>query len=174
MIRPTKLNLVGSIFVILGLLSSIAHANTEVKTKAQYAFVIHSAVNHISVMAKNINVSYSPTSVNGKIFNESNKLNQHLFSQHSKKPLLGIQVTDFTNLVPNKFEKKNSFFEFAAKFNDKLQQLLAYFDFSAKSTARDNEAINTEQAKRKIHLSNQNSILQLQLPLKQDCNTRKN
>lgn len=165
MIRPTKLNLVGSIFVILGLLSSIAHANTEVKTKAQYAFVIHSAVNHISVMAKNINVSYSPTSVNA---------NQHLFSQHSKKPLLGIQVTDFTNLVPNKFEKKNSFFEFAAKFNDKLQQLLAYFDFSANSTVRDSEVINTEQAKRKIHLSNQNSVLQLQLPLKQDCNTRKN
>ena len=171
MTGPTKLNLVGSIFVILSLVSSITHANAAVKAKPQYTLVIHSAVNHISVMAKNINVSYNPTSLNGKIFNKNNKLNQHSFAPSSQQPLLGIQVADFTNLVPNKFEKKNTFFEFAAKFNDKLQQILAYFDFTAQSAVRDSEAINTEQAKRKIHLSNENSILQM--PLKQDCNTRK-
>ena len=172
--RPTKLNLVGSIFVILGLLSSIAHANAEVKTKPQYAFVIYNAVSQISVMAKSINVSYNSTSLNDKVFNEKNKLSQHSYTPISRQPLLGMHVVDFTNLVPNKFEKKNSFFEFAAKFNDKLQQILAYFDFSAKSTARNSESINAKQAKRKIHLNNQNNILQLKIPLKQDCNIVKN
>lgn len=71
----------------------------------------------------------------------------------SRKPLLGMQVADFANINSNKLQKKNTIFEFAAKFNDKLQQVLSFFDFSSASTMINKENTSEVKQQRKIHVS---------------------
>ncbi|SEK51158.1 hypothetical protein SAMN05216262_101537 [Colwellia chukchiensis] len=58
------------------------------------------------------------------------------------KPLAGIEVVDFAIITPNGIQKKNSIFEFAAKFNDTLQQILAFFDLSSAESDGKNKSYN--------------------------------
>lgn len=152
--RPTKSNLVCSIFVIVGLFGTIVHAKPDMKEKQQNVFPANSTSSQMSSTATSASYSYAYPSLTSEAFTNTS-IRLPSFVKSSQQPLLGIQVADFSNLVPSKFEKRNSIFEFAAKFNDKLQQVLAYFNFSSKSTPRNNEAINAKKVNRKIHLSAQ-------------------
>jgi hypothetical protein len=119
---PTKPNLSGVILLVIGLFGlycSATQAEPKAKDQAKVVSEVKSPTNNL------VN-NYAYPSVTSEVFNQYNQISQ--------QPSLGIKVTDFANLVPHKFAKKNSLFEFAAKFNDKLQQVLAYFDFSSTST----------------------------------------
>jgi len=166
--RPTKPNLVCSIFVIVGLFGTIAHAKPEMNEKQQNTFTADSAASQMSSTATSASYSYAYPSLTSEAFT-NNSIRLPSFVKVSQQPLLGIQVADFSNLVPNKFEKRNSIFEFAAKFNDKLQQVLAYFNFSSKSTPRNNEAINAKKTNREIHLSAQIKAEKKPRSLMDDC-----
>ncbi len=170
--RPTKPNLVYAIFVIVGLFGTIAHAKPEINEKQQNIFTTGSASSQMSSAATSASYSYAYPSLTSEVF-KNNSIHLPAFVKVSQQPLLGIQVADFANLVPNKFEKRNSIFEFAAKFNDKLQQVLAYFNFSSKSTPRNNETINAKKTKRKIHLSAQTSVSKIPSSLMGDCSASK-
>jgi hypothetical protein len=61
-------------------------------------------------------------------------------------------VADFALISPSKFRNHNSIFEFAVKFNDKLQQILSFFDFSSQSHITTTESNMNKKAK-KITLS---------------------
>ena len=139
MTRHTKTNLVSSIVIFSSLFGAVAFAAPQVKEQPQYTFVVKKIVSPVKPQASTL-VS---------------------IAQLPRQPLRGIQVADFAHIVPSKFEKKNSIFEFAAKFNDKLQQLLAYFDFSSKSVSRNAESLNQQQSSRKILLSAKHSSTNL-------------
>ncbi|MGB1262656.1 MAG: hypothetical protein ACPG52_07100 [Cognaticolwellia sp.] len=131
MTRHSKTNLVSSIVVFSALFAAAAFAAPQVKEQPQYSFVVKKIVSPVKPQASSLVSS----------------------DQLPRQPLPGIKVADFAHILPSKFEKKNSFFEFAAKFNDKLQQVLAYFDFSSKSVSRNAESLNQQQSSRKILLS---------------------
>jgi hypothetical protein len=127
---PTKPNLSGAILLVIGLFGlycSATQAEPKAKDQAKVVSEVKSPTNNL------VN-NYAYPSVTSEVFNQYNQIAMPSTTQISQQPSLGIKVTDFTNLVPHKFAKKNSLFEFAAKFNDKLQQVLAYFDFSSTST----------------------------------------
>tara|TARA_R110000737_G_scaffold67867_4_gene95930 strand:- start:2481 stop:2984 length:504 start_codon:yes stop_codon:yes gene_type:complete len=166
MIRHTKANLVGSIFVIVGLYGSIAHATSVVKE--QHAFAISDIEIQLNSALNSTSNSYAQPNITFAVFNAPN-LNKVRFSKVSQQPLPGIQVADFANLVPNKFKKQNSVFEFAAKFNDKLQQILAYFDFSSANSNSSNEHISEKKQDKKINFIAKNNKKQL----KSLCHTSK-
>ncbi len=150
--RPTKIGLVSSIFVITGLCGSLSQAAPEVKNNAQqYA----SATNSLSQqsIANTISYSYTYPSITSEVFAESNSFALPSLSKSSRKPMRGIQVADFAHVTPDRFEKKNVIFEFAAKFNDKLQQILAIFDFSSTEAMASKENSSQKSQKRKINLS---------------------
>ena len=165
MIRHTKAKLVGSIFVIVGLYGSIAHARSAVKE--QYAFAISDIKIQVNTALNSAANSHTQPNITLAVFKEKNNLNTVTFSTVSRQPLPGIQVADFANLVPNKYKQQNSIFEFAAKFNDKLQRILAYFDFSSSSSS--NEAMNEKKQNKNINLMAKSN----KKPLKSDCITSK-
>jgi len=152
MTRHTKVNLVGSIFLIAGLYCSIAYAAPEVKEKSHHSFAITSTEMQVSSTANSISYSYAYPSITSEIFKETNKTHTPKLIQLYQQPLLGIQVVDFAHLVPNKFEKKNTIFEFAAKFNDALQKMLTYVGFSSTSATPNNETIGEKNQHKKISL----------------------
>ncbi|MFT6920129.1 MAG: hypothetical protein ACJA2G_002777 [Cognaticolwellia sp.] len=134
---PTKPNLSGAILLVIGLFGlycSATQAESEVKDQAKVALIINKVVSEIKSPTNNLVHHYAYPSITSEVFKQYNQIAIPSTSQISQQPSLGIKVTDFANLVPDKFTKKNSLFEFAAKFNDKLQQVLAYFDFSSTST----------------------------------------
>ena len=133
----TKARLVVSIFAIIGLYSAMVQAGPEVKEKPHYTLIVKKIMTPINSNSNNISI----------------------FSLSSQHPLLDVQVADFGSLVPNKFNKKNSIFEFATKFNDKLQQLLAYFDFSSKSSTSNKEDLNQKDLNKKIQLNTENQTV---------------
>ncbi|MBA6326871.1 hypothetical protein H4J46_02740 [Colwellia sp. MB02u-6] len=141
--RPKKLSLSGGILLVIGLYCSAIQAESKMQDKA------------------NIVNNYAYPSITSEVFNRHNQIAIQSTTQISRKPSLGIKVTDFANLVPHKFAKNNSLFEFAAKFNDKLQQVLAYFDFLSTSTNSKNKNISENNAKQKSSLvaKNDNKVL---------------
>lgn len=150
MTRQTKAHLIGAIFVTVGLYCSTINAETEMKEKPQVAFTINNVLSTMKSPAINIANNYAYPSITSEIFNKYNQSTTRSFTQVSQQPMLGIKVADFVNIVPRKFDSKNSIFEFAAKFNDKLQQVLAFFDFSSTSTKKKNENISEEDQKRTV------------------------
>lgn len=150
MIRHTKAHLGGAIFVTVSLYCSTINAETEMKEKPQLAFKINNVLSTMKSPAINMANNYAYPSITSEIFNKYNQSTTHYVTQVSQQPMLGIKVADFANLVPRKFDNKNSIFEFAAKFNDKLQQVLAFFDFSSTSTKNKDENISEENQKRKV------------------------
>jgi len=165
MTKHTKANLVGSIFVIIGLYGTIAHAKPEIKEKSQQAF----AINNISMQANSslLSISYRNAypSITSEIFKENNKISKTQLIQLPQQLLLGMQVVDFAHLVPNKFEKKNTIFEFATKFNDALQKILVYVGFSSTSANRNNDKVSEKNINKQIRLTDKHE----KAFFKQDC-----
>lgn len=148
MAKHAKKNLVGSIFVILGLYCSVVHADPEITDKQQHFFTvfIDNGTVKINSSANNLAERYVSSHIVSEVL-LTNRLNISVYTQRSQKPLLDVQTTDFSILSPKKFKKKNSIFEFAAKFNDKLQQILAYFDFSSSDNNKKNESRQEQNKK---------------------------
>ncbi|WP_085298172.1 hypothetical protein [Cognaticolwellia mytili] len=137
--RIIKVSLVSAICVITGLFGSLSYAAPEVNNDTIYSIVVkqNTAMNS---NANNIAHNYAFSRITNKTFGAFKKANLPSFPSTMRQPLQGIQVVDFAHIVPNTLQKKNTIFEFAAKFNDKLQQILAIFDFSStkKMTSKDN------------------------------------
>lgn len=150
MIRHTKANLVGSIIVIVGLYGSIVHAASAIKephafAKSDIEIALNSALNNVAN-------NYVQPNITLAVFSKNNNINISRFSATLRQPLPGIQVADFATLVPNNFKKKSSVFEFAAMFNDKLQQILSYFDFSSSSDSSSDKHISEKKQNKSINL----------------------
>ena len=142
--RPKKPNLSSAILLVIGLFGlncSTTQAEPKVTDQANVVLIINKVVSEVKSPTKTLVNNYAYPSITSEAFNQYNQIAMQSTTQTSKQPSLGIKVTDFANLVPSKFTKKNSLFEFAAKFNDKLQQVLAYFDFSSTSTDSKNKNI---------------------------------
>ena len=153
--RPRKPNLSGAILLMIGsfgLYCSATQAAPKVKNQANVVLIINKLVSEVKSPTNNRVNNYAYPSITSEVFNQYNQIVIQSTTQISQKPSLGIKVTDFANLVPDKFTKKNSLFEFAAKFNDKLQQVLAYFDFSSPSTNSKNKNISENDSKQKSSL----------------------
>ena len=145
---PTKPNLNSVILLVIGLFGlycSATQAEPKAKDQAKVVSEVKSPTNNL------VN-NYAYPSVTSEVFNQYNQIAMPSTTQISQQPSLGIKVTDFANLVPHKFAKINSLFEFAAKFNDKLQQILTYFDFSSSSTDSKNKNISEKNSKQKSSL----------------------
>lgn len=163
--RPRKPNLSGAILLMIGLLGlycSATQAAPKVKNQAKVVLIINKVVSEVKSPTNTHVNNYAYPSITSEVFNQYNQITIQSTSQISQQPSLGIKVTDFANLAPHKFAKKNSLFEFAAKFNDKLQQVLAYFDFSSTSTDSKNKNISEKDSKQKSSLIAKNSKKALQ------------
>jgi len=167
MTRQTKARVVGAIFVIFGLYGSALKAEPNVKEKPRSVFTINKLIINIK-SANNLASNTAYPGVTSEVFNEYSNISRASFTPMPQQPLTGMQVTDFSLLAPNKFEKKNSIFEFAAKFNDKLQQMLAYFNFSSPNASSQNKQISDKNLDRKIHL-----ITKANKKLTSNCKFRK-
>lgn len=157
--RPTKANLSGTILLVLGLFSlysSVAQTEPRMKHQVNVVLMINNVAIEVKSPSNNIVNHYAYPTITSEVFNQYNQSAMHLATQISQQPSLGIKVTDFANLTPHKFDKKNSIFEFAAKFNDKLQQVLAYFDFSSTSTDGKNKNISDKNLQQKSNLITKN------------------
>lgn len=146
-----KRNLVGSIFVILGLYCSVVHAGPEITEKPQHFFTV--SIDNVTVQINSAANNLAGHYVSSHTVSEvllTNRLNISVYTQTSQKPSLDVQVADFSILSPKKFKKKNSIFEFAAKFNDRLQQILAYFDFSSSDNNKKNNSQQDQNKKTQL------------------------
>jgi hypothetical protein len=153
--RPTKPNLSSAILLVIGLFGlycSAIQAEPKVKDQAKVFLIINKVVSEVKSPTNTHVNNYAYPSITSEVFNQYNQIAMQSTTQTSQQPSLGIKVTDFVNLVPNKFTKTNSLFEFAAKFNDKLQQILAYFGFSSPSTDSKNQDISEKCSKQKSSL----------------------
>jgi hypothetical protein len=155
--RSTKVSLVSSIFVITGLCGSLSYAAPEVKDKYEHHVTMADAGNQRLTMnntsIKNITDSFAYPSITSEVFIENRKTAIQPLSNVLRRPLQGILVADFAHITPNRFQKKNAIFEFSAKFNDKLQQIIAIFDVFSTKTVTKKENIHQKSAQRKVHLS---------------------
>ncbi|MBA6223328.1 MULTISPECIES: hypothetical protein [unclassified Colwellia] len=166
---PKKPNLSGAILLMIGLLGlycsatqAAPQAAPKVKNQAKVVLIINKVVSEVKSPTNKLVNNYAYPSITSEVFNQYSQITIQSTSQISQQPSLGIKVTDFANLAPHKFAKKNSLFEFAAKFNDKLQQVLAYFDFSSTSTDSKNKNISEKDSKKKSSLIAKNSKKALQ------------
>jgi len=153
--KSTKVGLVSSIFVITGLYGSLSYAAPEVESASErHAASTHTSTQNIAMNSStsSITYSYAYPSITSEFFAKNKKASMPSFSSILREPLQGIQVADFAHLDPNRLQKKNAIFEFAAKFNDKLQQILAVFDFSSSNAITSKESISQQSKKRKVHL----------------------
>ncbi len=148
----TKVSLVSAIFVITGLSGSLSYAAPEVSKNTVYSIVVKQNI-AMDSNANHITHNYAFSRITDKTFVAFKKANLPSFSGTSRQPLQGIQVTDFAHIAPNRLQKKNTIFEFAAKFNDKLQQILAIFEFSSAETVTNKEQNNQKSQQRKVHLT---------------------
>jgi hypothetical protein len=145
--RPTKPNLSSAILLVIGLFGlycSAIQAEPKVKDQAKVFLIINKVVSEVKSPTNTHVNNYAYPSITSEVFNQ---IAMQSTTQTSQQPSLGIKVTDLVNLVPSKFTKTNSLFEFAAKFNDKLQQILAYFGFSSPSTDSKNQDISEKYSK---------------------------
>jgi hypothetical protein len=150
--KPIKASLVGATFLITGLCGSLSYATSDIKHQSNaYKQDLAMVDNTINNNASN---SYTFSRSASKVFTTKEQIGIPSFSNIARKPLQGIQIADFAHITPNGLQKKNSIFEFAAKFNDKLQQILAIFDFSSAKSSAKKENVSQKIHQRKIHLSN--------------------
>lgn len=63
-------------------------------------------------------------------FDHKSKLNLHTIEHILNKPLFNMYSVTNSEYTPTKAFNKNELFEFALLFNDKLQQLLSFFNFN--------------------------------------------
>jgi len=151
----TKISLVSSIFVITGLCGSLSYAAPEVESASErHVTSTHTSTPNIAMNSStsSITYSYAYPSITSEFFAKNKKASMPSFSNILREPLQGIQVADFAHLDPNRLQKKNAIFEFAAKFNDKLQQILAIFDFPSSKAITSKESISQQSQKRRVHL----------------------
>jgi hypothetical protein len=161
----TKTTLFNATIVSIGLFCATSFAAPEVSSLSD-----EYAAHNTKTSSASIDYSYAYPSITSEIFEKNSKLNIASFAQVSDKPFLGINVVDFSLLTPNKAQKKNSIFEFAAKFNDKLQQVLAFFSLSKSSNANQMlEEVTTERELGNIQI-NRNSN---QHKLQENCSAAK-
>ena len=123
------------------------------KDQANVVLIINKVVSEVESPTNTHVNNYAYPSITSEVFNQYNQIAMQSTTQTSQQPSLGIKVTDFANLIPSKFTKKNSLFEFAAKFNDKLQQVLAYFDFSDTNTDSKNKKIRSKNLVRLLKIT---------------------
>jgi len=154
--RPRKPNLSSAILLVIGLFGlycSATQAEPKVKDQANVVLIINKVVSEVESPTNTHVNNYAYPSITSEVFNQYNQIAMQSTTQTSQQPSLGIKVTDFANLIPSKFTKKNSLFEFAAKFNDKLQQVLAYFDFSDTNTDSKNKKIRSKNLVRLLKIT---------------------
>ena len=149
-LKPNLVATLLTIFSLFFLYCSTAYAEKRTKQKLHSNLTKDIVVFTIQSSAIDDINNFSYPTITSEIFTQYHQSNAVSANQHSQQPMQGIKVADFSSLVPRKFDKKNSFFEFAAKFNDKLQQVIAYFNFSSKS-AKSKENINEKVDKRKVN-----------------------
>lgn len=112
--KPAKIRLLSAIFLVPGLIGSLCYAEPD------------SITSQSSSNSAQLSSAYSDSSATNTYLQTS--LISRVASR-SIQPMPGIQVADFALLDPPANVNKNSIFEFAAQFNDKLQQILAFFSF---------------------------------------------
>ena len=166
MIKRIKPNIVGSILVVFSLFflyCSAAYAEKRVKQSPQIACDQAIAVIKIDSYTTNVSNNFAYPSMTSEVFNQYQAINTLSSSKTFTQPMQGIQVADFSHLVPGKFDKKISFFEFAAKFNDKLQQVIAFFDFSSADTESKDENVSDIAHKRKVRFDAKNDKVSIKI-----------
>lgn len=139
-------------FVILGLYGTAVQARPEVKTSAEKTFTQDNLVITMTSAKYSLENHTAYPSITSELFKDYGEISPPSSSQKSRQPLPGIKVADFALFSPQNFQQKNSIFEFAAKFNDTLQQILAYFDFTSASTSNKKQQIDENKQQRKIQL----------------------
>ena len=156
--KPIKASLVGATFLITGLCGSFSYATSNVERQSEHYAALANANKQNLAMVSNTYDNKAPNSYTSyrsasKVFTAKEKIGIPSFSNISRKPLQGIQIADFAHIAPSGLQKTNSIFEFAAKFNDRLQQILAVFNFSSTKSSTKKENISQKVHKRKINLS---------------------
>ena len=130
----SKLSLIISAFVIVALCGSHSHAvqnqNESYNGHKRSLLIVNTPVKHHKrelVQAKNSSM-VQPIGNNliHNIFKTSNLTTSNI-SIKAKQPLVKIQTAEVVNQITHKKPKQDGIFEFFAKFNDKLQQLLKSF-----------------------------------------------
>jgi hypothetical protein len=152
MTRKTIAKIASAMFVILGLYGTAAQAGPEIKTSAEQAFTQKSLVITMTSAKNSLANHTAYPSITSELFKDYGEVSLPSASQRPRQPLPGIKVTDFALFSPQNLQQKNSIFEFAAKFNDTLQQILAYFDFTSASTGNKKKQIDENKQQRKIQL----------------------
>ena len=137
-------------FSIFFLYCSTAYAEKRMKKTLNASLTKDIVTFELSLSDIDETSKFAYPAITNEIYNNYQKMGLNSSFQPSNKPMKGIKVADFANIVPRNFDKKNTFFEFAAKFNDKLQQVIAYFNFSSKN-AETKENSNEKKQKRKVN-----------------------
>lgn len=153
MIIEFKPKLVASLLVgfsMFFLYCSTAYAEKRIKQKLNTNLTKGMITFEISLSDIDGTSKFAYPAITSEIYNKYQKISLHSSFQPSNKPMKGIKVADFANVVPRNFDNKSSFFEFAAKFNDKLQQVIAYFNFSSKN-AENKDNSDEKKQKRKVN-----------------------
>ena len=151
MTKKTKKNLVGFIFVVAGVYVSAVQATPSIKVQHQLTYIYSQQnINGLSNSDDRTN-NYAYPSITSDLFEKYRPFNKPALPTMPKQLLPGIQVAEFSLFTANKIEKKNSFFEFAAKFNDTLQQIIAYFNFSSKNTKSSKQQIREKNDHLKVN-----------------------
>ena len=136
-------------FSVFFLYCSTAYAEKRIKQKLNANLAKDTVILKVSMSTIDTTSKFAYPAITSEIYNKYHKTVDNSSLLSAQQPMKGIKVADFANIVPRKFDNKNSFFEFAAKFNDKLQQVIAYFNFSSKNVEdKDN---NNEEQQRKIN-----------------------
>ena len=136
-------------FSVFFLYCSTAYAEKRIKQKLNANLAKDTVILKVSMSTIDTTSKFAYPAITSEIYNKYHKTVDNSSLQSAKQPMKGIKVADFANIVPRKFDNKNSFFEFAAKFNDKLQQIIAYFNFSSKNVENTNN-FNEKKQKRKV------------------------
>ena len=134
-------------FSVFFLYCSAAYAEKRIKQKLNTNLTKQVVTFKVSLPAIDESSKFAYPAITSEVYNKYKNINVKQASQTSQQPMVGIKVADFSSIVPRKLENKNSFFEFAAKFNDKLQQVIAYFNFSSKAVENkdNNKDINQKR-----------------------------
>ncbi len=151
MTRKTKTNLVGSIFVVAGLYVSAVQATPSIKVQHQLTYIY--SQQNINTLSNTYDrtSNYAYPSITSDLFEKYRPFNKPALPNMPKQLLPGIQVAEFSLFATNKIEKNNSFFEFAAKFNDTLQQIIAYFNFSSSNTKSSKQQMSDKNDNLKVN-----------------------
>ncbi len=132
----------------IGLCSTISHASEK-----NEFFIQSNVQSHIydQPVAKVTTVNITSSTYSNKIYS---------FEELSSQPLYFLSSSTRSEYASTKKYKKNHLFEFATLFNDKLQQIIAFFEFTRSS--KHNNYMNSDKP-------NDNTSIDLS----SDCKTNK-